>query len=219
MLFSDRDSDHGSPTIRIVRDVVEILAIVAAGCWAFYVFIYENRIKPLLGDLQPSIVATLDKTSQRDGAVGIRLKTEVRNVGGVRFYFIGYAVTVLGSRMTLSSSPLPPSRTSASETTSTFFRLSKAQPVYGFGFLTTLADPSSTKGGELQPGSSTEQEHTFFIPGNRFDLLTVHVSACFGKSEKRYPAHFAYHIDGVAGLVCGDDAVHVAYDVGSLDLR
>ena len=34
----------------IVRDVVEVIAIVAAGIWAFYVFAYENRIKPSISN-------------------------------------------------------------------------------------------------------------------------------------------------------------------------
>ncbi|MGB8627603.1 MAG: hypothetical protein WCD03_15755 [Candidatus Cybelea sp.] len=48
--------------------MVEIVAIVLAGAWAFYVFIYENRIKPSFTDLQTDVSATMQKTSQRDGS-------------------------------------------------------------------------------------------------------------------------------------------------------
>jgi hypothetical protein len=54
LLHDDGNRRHGA--IRIVRDVVEIAAIVAAGLWAFYVFVYENRIKPSF--LPPELAVT-----------------------------------------------------------------------------------------------------------------------------------------------------------------
>jgi hypothetical protein len=197
--------------------VVEIVAIVLAGAWAFYVFIYENRIKPSFTDLQTDVSATMQKTSQRDGAAGILLKTAFRNSGTVRFYFVGYAVTVMGSKMTLS--PRPTNDPHIRDSQHTYFRLSRPTPVYGLGFITQLGDPKSGHGAELEPGGSYGQEHTFYIPANRFDLLTVHVSACIAKSnEKPIPSRFKASIDGVTDVTC-DDADHITYDVGSLDLR
>ena len=60
------DPGHRSHRVRIVRDVVEIVAILAAGFWAFYVFVYENRIKPSFSDPQVSVGATLEKTSRAE---------------------------------------------------------------------------------------------------------------------------------------------------------
>ena len=124
------DPGHRSHRVRIVRDVVEIVAILAAGFWAFYVFVYENRIKPSFSDPQVSVGATLEKTSQSGGAVGVLLKTNIRNEGSVRFDFAGYYVTVLATRMTLSKRPAPVSL-DTSQTQSTYFTLSKSEPVYG----------------------------------------------------------------------------------------
>jgi hypothetical protein len=49
MLFGARRS-RDPHAFAVVRDIVEVVAIVAAGIWAFYVFAYENRIKPSLAD-------------------------------------------------------------------------------------------------------------------------------------------------------------------------
>jgi hypothetical protein len=136
----------------------------------------------------------------------------------VRFYYVGYSVTVLGTKMTLSTRPLPPQRSSISESTSTYFRLSPFIPVYGYGFITTLGNPASLQGGELEPGGDFNQEHTFYVPSDRFDLLKVHVDACFAKdADHTIPATLKYRHGGIAGISCG--ALHVEYDVGSLDLR
>jgi hypothetical protein len=219
MLFSNRDPAQGSHAIRIVRDLVEIVAILAAGFWAFYVFIYENRIKPSFADPQIRFVASMEKTSERSGAVGVLLKTEVQNTGSVRFYTVGYAVTVLGSRFSLSTRPMPPARTSVSEDTHTYFTLSPFTPVYGFGYLTELGNPNSPHGGELEPGGVLDQEQTFYIPAGRFDVLKTHINACYAKSDAQpVPARLKYNEAGISAVTC-PDAFHASFDASSLDLR
>lgn len=97
MMFSHDDSDRVS-WIRIGRDSVEILAIVAAGIWAFYVFAYENRIKPSLGNPEVAFSATMSKVSEHNGMIGIQLNTEMRNVGSVKAHFLGYVIWVSGRK-------------------------------------------------------------------------------------------------------------------------
>ncbi|HEX3370272.1 MAG TPA: hypothetical protein VHS56_11900, partial [Candidatus Cybelea sp.] len=92
-------------------------------------------------------------------------------------------------------------------------------PVYGFGFITQIGDSSSGHSIELEPGGSFSQEHTFYIPANGFDLLTVRVSACITKSaDKPIPSKFKQRIEGATDMTC-NGAEHITYDVGSLDLR
>jgi hypothetical protein len=218
MLFRNRDSESGSHAIRIARDTIEIIAILAAGCWAFYVFVYENRIKPAFTDPQITASATLEETSHRGGVIGVMLKNEEKNTGTVPLYFAGYSVTVLGTRMKLSARPLPPEPNTFVDA-DTFFSLSKPVPVYGYGLITTLGNPSSKYGIELEPDGSYEQEHTFFIPEGRFDMLTAHVEACLAKSGGgTVPSRLVKRKTGATGVTCAG-GTHLAYDAGSLDLR
>ncbi len=218
MLFRNRDPEHGSHTIRIARDTIEIIAILAAGFWAFYVFVYENRIKPSFTDPQIDVRATLQETSRRGGAIGVLLKTEIRNLGTVRVYFAGYSVTVLGKRMTLAAHPVPPAPNSDQDA-SAFFTLSRPTAVYGFGVITYLGNATSQHGLELEPGGDVEQEHTFFIPENRFDVLTARVEGCIAKSNARIvPSELVKRKSGATGVTC-DSGTHLSLDVGSLDLR
>jgi hypothetical protein len=218
MLFRNRDSEGGSHTIRVVRDVIEIVAILAAGFWAFYVFVYENRLKPSLTDPQISVGARLQETSRRAGAIGVLLTTEIRNTGTVRVYFAGYSVTVLGTRMSLSTHPLPP-RPGTMQDTNTFFSLAQPVAVYGFAIITTLGNSTSKHDMELEPGGSVEQQHTFFVPEGRFDVLTAQVEGCIAKSEARtVPSRLIGRKSGATGVTC-DGGTHLSLDVGSLDLR
>ncbi len=218
MLFRNRDSEGGSHTVHIARDTIEIVAILAAGFWAFYVFVYENRIKPSFTDPQISVGATLQESSHRAGAIGVLLKTDIHNTGTVRVYFAGYSVTVIGRRMTLSTHPVPPAP-NTDQDTNTFFSLSQPAAVYGFGVITYLGNPDSPHGLELEPGGDVEQEHTFFVPAGRFDVLTARVEGCIAKSDRHtVPSALVKRKSGATGVTC-DSGIHLSVDVGSLDLR
>ena len=64
-----------------MRDVVEILAIVAAGAWAFYTFVYENQIKPTLEKPEAQVESVLTKLGERNGLVAVRSRVTIANVG------------------------------------------------------------------------------------------------------------------------------------------
>jgi hypothetical protein len=222
VFLSDRDSGKNERT-RVVRDIVEVVAIIAAGLWAFYVFIYENRIKPSFSPPDVSISATMQKTSQHAGRIGVRLKTEFHNVGTVPIYFTGWAVTVLGQRVTPAKRPLPPTLSEANtkETIETFYLRSKGTPVYGYGSITELGNPSSQTGFSLLVGQDIAQEEAFFVPAGRFDVLTVYVSARYPKAgEGAVPS--TLELDSQGKLTVKGDAALTDFfniEVASLDLN
>jgi hypothetical protein len=64
-----------------VRHVVEAVAIVAAGVWAFYTFIYQERIKPAgeAAALVPTVsIERLGRDAQRDV---LRINVRLHNTG------------------------------------------------------------------------------------------------------------------------------------------
>ena len=65
-------SDREGPQRRTaaVRDVVEIVAIVAAGIWAIYTFVYVERLKPAWARPDVGLTASLHKLGERNGLVG-----------------------------------------------------------------------------------------------------------------------------------------------------
>ena len=223
MLFPDRDAPGRGDAIRLIRDVVEIVAIVAAGIWAFYVFVYENRIKPSFEAPDLVVTASMEKTSRHAGSIGVLVKTDFRNVGGVPIHFEGLAVTVLGRRVTLRAQPRRTSLSKAdtNEEIRTYYELSDPVRVYSYGAITALGNPASKSGLELDPGQEIPQQQIFFVPGGRFDLLTVYVSARFTKSDERViPSTLGLNHRGVLD-VRGDDNLseHWSFEVSSLDLN
>lgn len=73
--------DEGRSTIATIRDIVEIVAIVAAGVWALYVFVYEQRIKPASEPPAILLTGSMQKVGQHNGLVQISYSATVRNIG------------------------------------------------------------------------------------------------------------------------------------------
>jgi hypothetical protein len=184
MLLGGREPDHRYHALRAIRDVVEVVAIIAAGCWAFYVFVYDNRIKPSLADAHITVSATMQRVSQHDGLTAVRLKATSTNVSTVTGYFYGYAITVLGSRVTAASKPVAhaaPTPALTGEALGPFFAVSNPVVVFGSAFITHLGNPTSQQGLDLAPGETNEREWIFYVPTHRFDLLDAFISIRYSK--------------------------------------
>lgn len=184
-MFPSRERSHRAHIVGIVRDTVEVIAIVAAGIWAFYVFVYENRIVPAMAQPDINYSATLEKVSRHNGLVGIQLQTEMHNVGTVRVHLLGYATAVLGERIEAVASPIPPLQTFQAVKFEPFSRTSDARVVYEEAQLTALADARVKKDDALDPGGDQRLETIFYVPENRFDRLTVYMVARYTRNEDR----------------------------------
>jgi hypothetical protein len=179
-----------------VRDIVEVVAIVAAGIWAFYVFAYENRIKPSLADPNVDISATMRKLSERNGLIGVGLEVQFHNIGTVRAHFLGLAVNVYGQRIVGRASKNPPKPNRLEYEYAGFYRAAPPVPVYSIAFITQLGDPKALHDLPLDPGSTAKYERTFYVPQGRFDLLMLGIDAPYTKFEA---STVASHLDVTAG--------------------
>jgi hypothetical protein len=75
---------------------VEILAFLAAGCWALYTFIYQTKIAPSL--LPPHEIVSVDvrRVAQLPSAYVERLNVTIHNDGSVDVDTIAFAENVYG---------------------------------------------------------------------------------------------------------------------------
>jgi hypothetical protein len=80
------------------RHLVEIVALVTAAIWAFYVFIYQERIKPASAppEVQPAI--SVEHTPLAGGKEFIKVSAVVKNPGEAPFSLAGMIVNVYGMR-------------------------------------------------------------------------------------------------------------------------
>jgi hypothetical protein len=213
VLFDKRNPEQRSHTIAIARDVVEILAILAAGVWAFYVFAYENRIKPSLGNPQVEFSTTMTKVAERNGTIAVSLDTEMRNVGQVPAHFIGYAIWVFGVKATR----LPqPRRARGSPGTlslpDAFYREGHRTAIYGFGYVTSLGDPATSADLLLDPGDVNRSQDVILVPAGKFDILEAYIHARYTKYDNKVvPTKLALDRFGYPRFV-GDHANNWDFD-------
>lgn len=92
---------HSVPTrAEQIRIAVEVVAIIAAGAWALYTFVYEQRIKPLSEGPAFSVSTPVDQSPTRNGVVFLRIHKRFENTGNVAIDLAAEALSVYGERMT-----------------------------------------------------------------------------------------------------------------------
>jgi hypothetical protein len=224
MLFSRKDrteNPHGSSLTK-VRDIVEIVAIVAAGVWAFYIFAYENRIKPSLAQPEANITASLQRLSEHNGLIAIGLHIDLRNVGTVNTHFLAIAFNVFGQRVMPALPATPKDREPLKYEFNGYYKLGPSIPVYSWSYITHLGNAHTGVDTELDPGTSIENYRIFYVPKGKFDLLTVGIDAPYTKLETTQPTHLSITSDGKARVVTTLTADIQKYDIDSvtsLDIR
>ena len=195
MLSRRRESDERN-VISTVRDVVEIVAIIAAGAWAFYVFVYENRIKPSFATPDINVTASMQRLSTHNGLIGVGLHVELHNVGTVPARFLAIAVNVYGQRV-IAQTPHPhPENLGIDYDSSDFSRTGSRVAVYTWAYVNKPGNPSSSHETELDPGSTIENYRIFYVPRGRFDYLTLGFDAPYTKYEGTMPATLTLQPDG-----------------------
>lgn len=224
MLFGGK-RDHGDaphPTT-ILRDVSEVVAILAAGIWAFYVFAYENRIKPAMAKPEIDVTASVQRLSERNGLIGIGIHLRFANIGTVRAHFLGIAVNVYGQRVFITKPHPAPKTNLLRYDYSPFYGTAPPVTVYSTAYLTQLGNSSTGQDTALDPGMTIENYRTFYVPAGQFDLLTVGIDAPFTKfDDHTIPTHLVIRPQGDVRVVTKLTPQIEQYNITpitSLDLR
>jgi hypothetical protein len=191
--------------LTIARDVVEIVAIVAAGVWAFYTFVYENQIKPAQSQADVQVEASLARLGERKGLAAVDSRVTIHNVGIADVWIYGVAETVTGTTVRVRTRDDAATVASGGDMLAEpGWSPSTPSAVYGFAFLTKLASTGSKAGLNLRPGETVPFDRIFYVPSDRFDEVQTHVSVRFSNRADFIPLHFRtnhgiVHIDAAPG--------------------
>jgi hypothetical protein len=185
--------ETGTSRLTALRDIVEIVAIVAAGGWAFYTFVYQNDIKPANSPPLIQFDGKMTRLGQRAGLVAVQSRFSIRNDGVTDVWLYGFAETVLGSRIRVrplaQHSPFDPSV--AQTELEPGWITDRPARVYAIGVLTDLARPHSGTEINLTPGQSLPFDRLFYVPAGTYDELELHVSFRFTAHPKPVPFRLA----------------------------
>lgn len=188
---------HESPSAAaLVRDIVEVIAIVAAGAWAIYTFIYVERIKPAADP--PSLVmsGTLHKLGERKGLTQFSYDGTIRNNGNTNVYLIGEGYTVIGFRLASNSAPVSVKPYPGSLEYDRDARIESQAVIYRRYALSRFASPKFGGGYEMFPGQQVPFTGLFAVKSGEFDSIALYGGIAYGKDSKAHPTVVAHTNDG-----------------------
>jgi hypothetical protein len=182
-----RDRIHRHHVSALVRDIVEVVAIIAAGIWALYTFVYAERVKPASERPTVQLTGSLHRLGERGGLVQMEYQATVRNIGHTRVNIIAVGFTVNGVKYTNAGTP---ATIEPFNGTSEFFRSARilsVQPVFRAVELTRFVKPEYGGGYEIDPGGQIPYSGIFLVRRNEFDTLTFDGSVADSKYDGTYP--------------------------------
>src|SRR5918997_2440966 len=196
-----------------LNSAVQTLAIVLAGAWGVYTFVYEAKIAPGLAPPSVSVAGALGRVGQRDGMVAIRSTVTRTNVGQAEVRILGLTYNVVGVRVrfgeTVAAAGAMPRELPKSSTVAQakYYDEPEGGEVilrHGVLFENATALPSSPSG--LNPGEAVSRDLVFYADPTRFDSVRFQVELSYTKmSEQPVPLVFEAGRDGWIAAVPGSE--------------
>ncbi|HEY3675347.1 MAG TPA: hypothetical protein VGK84_05100, partial [Candidatus Tumulicola sp.] len=131
---------------RTVREIVEVVAILLAGIWALYVFVFENEIRPAFEPPTPSFTVEMRHVGNDRNLAVIRVDVALRNPGMADVRFLGFSLTVLGSNVIDAASPRPASGDAYNNKLEAYNSYSTPEPVFRDAYVTSQGNPEAHQG-------------------------------------------------------------------------
>jgi hypothetical protein len=175
--------------IETLNSAVQTLAIVLAGAWGVYTFVYEAKIAPSLAPPSVSVTSVLEKVGQRGDLVAIRSTVTRTNVGQAEVRVLGLTYKVVGVRARFGDPAtgampggLPGSGTI---TQARYYDEPGGGEVllrHGVLFEGATALPSAPSG--LNPGEAVSRDLIFYADPTRFDSIRFLVELSYAKMSE-----------------------------------
>jgi hypothetical protein len=160
-----------------MRDIVEIVAITLAGCWAIYVFIYENRIKPVNAAPEITFAGQLIRQGHRGDFEIVDVRAQIKNIGTVPVQFLGYSETLRGSAF----KPHPPqvsSRVAQGMVETPFYSFGRPVLIYQRAFVTLAGNATGRQQILLDPGQEADENTIVYVP-RAYSHVVLNMSGAF----------------------------------------
>ena len=185
-----------------VRHVVEAIAIVAAGLWGFYTFIYQERIKPSFevpSLVQDVAIERLGRDARREI---LRLSIHMHNTGKAQLDVAADAYNVFGTRYGTKVRHVHAEIPGAE-------RASNLVPVISERLIATFAElRESAAGGRphfnvvIEPGAEYTFQYLLVVPRGAYDVVRAQAIAVPVKLpvERKAQVKIVHLADGASWL-------------------
>ncbi|QFY44229.1 hypothetical protein F6R98_17630 [Candidatus Methylospira mobilis] len=188
-------------SVEALNNIVQTLAIVMAGAWGVYTFVYQAKIAPSLEPPTISVTSTLEKAGQKGSLIALRSTVTRHNVGQTGVRVLGFTYNIVGIKTRFSAGAEVNEKfdqdltRSSSVNAARYYDDSQQHEVILrqgklFEGATTLpSSPSS-----LNPGEKVSRDMIFYADNTQFDSIRFQVSLWYSKDSDP-PVPLALEID------------------------
>lgn len=184
-----KDAPKSRFNVETASSLTQTLAIVGAGAWAVYIFIYEARIKPSLAPPAVSVTTNLVKAGERGDRIAIRSTVTRTNVGqtGVRILGLTYNVVGIKARFEEGTGQGDPfagalPKASVVEQARGYSLSEKGDVILRQGLLFAGATDLPSAPSDLNPGEAVSRDLIVYADRSQYDSVRFKVSLAYGKS-------------------------------------
>ena len=196
-----------------LNSAVQTLAIIGAGAWGVYTFIYEAKIAPGLAPPSVSVTSRLERVGQRDGMVAIRSTVTRTNVGQAEVRVLGLTYNVVGIKVrfgeaTAAAGGMPQELPGSSTVAQARYydEPEGGEVILRYGVLFEGATALPSERSALNPGEAVSRDLVFYADPTRFDSVRFLVELSYAKmSDAPVPLVFKAGRDGRIAAVPGPD--------------
>ncbi|MGB8907624.1 MAG: hypothetical protein WCC84_02620 [Candidatus Cybelea sp.] len=179
-MFGRRERNEPLGTL---RDAVEVVAIVAAGLWALYVFVYEQRLKPASEPPSLRLTGSLYKLGTHNGLVQLAIKVTMSNNGSTNAALIATGFTAVGLRYASNSTPTMDRSIGGLTIYQRDAHVASRTLIYRTVEMTRLSSPKYSSSFTLQPGQELPYSAIFAIKAGEFDAVALYGSIAYSKRD------------------------------------
>lgn len=183
---------------RIVRELAEVVAIVLAGGWALYVFVFQNVIVPGMAQPNPTFAIHMEHVGNDGPFAVVRIDEDIANQGKDPVYFLAYAVTVLSEHVVPLATP--PSVAAGTEFLYADTRFAGPAVAFRHVVVTTRGNPSSPRDIIVLPGQSVAFSLEFYVRRAPLTRLEARIAAVYTKEPRSVPTVLDIRPGGVASF-------------------
>ncbi|TDH57944.1 hypothetical protein E2C06_35180 [Dankookia rubra] len=199
-------------SMEMLNSAVQTLAIVLAGAWGVYTFVYEAKIAPGLAPPSMSVTSTLERVGQRGDLVAIRSTVTRTNVGQAEVRVLGLTYNVVGVRTRFGEASVAGAMPEQLPRSSTIAQAryydepEGGEVILRHGVLFEGATALPSERSALNPGEAVSRDLIFYADPTRFDSIRFQVELSYAKmSEPPVALVFKAGRDGRIAAVPGLD--------------
>ncbi len=165
---------HSVPTwSENLRTGVEVVAIVAAGIWALYTFVYEQRIKPLGEAPSFSVPTSVEQGPTVHGVVFLTIHKRIQNTGNVPIDLAAESLSVYGERIEERAGSQTRSETPSHAVVSADVPRRRVKLLYSTAKLRAGAVGGSNTDFVVPPHSEGDEEFLVAVPAGVYPVVLI----------------------------------------------